>query len=65
MFLAIRMCLYLAFGMLAGQGVEFYDPETQVITIHVDDLAQLIAGLFGWGGTFALSRWAKVKGWLT
>lgn len=65
MFLAIRMALYLLFGTLAGQGVEFYDPETQTITISIDDLAMLLSGLGGYAGTFLSSRWAKAKGFLT
>lgn len=63
--LTIRMVLYAFFAMLAGQGFEFYDPETGVITIHIDDLATLIMGGIGYLGTFAWSRVAKVRGGLT
>lgn len=62
MFLAIRMALYAAFAMLAGQGFEFYNPETQTITIHVDDLAQVVLGAGGYVGTFLLSFRDKVRG---
>lgn len=62
MFLAIRMVLYAAFAMLAGQGFEFYDAETQTVTIHVDDLAQILAGAGGYFATFLLSFRDKVRG---
>lgn len=66
MFLALRMVLYLVFGALAGQGVEFltFDPDTGTvqITFQIDNLASILVGGGGFGLTFLSSFMDRVRG---
>lgn len=43
-------------------GFQIYDPETGLISIHVDDAASVIAGLFSLGGWKAWHTFAATKG---
>lgn len=63
--LAIRMILYLAAGILAGQGLAVFDPDAGTLTFDIDSLAQLLGGLVTFVGTFVASRVAKARGGTT
>lgn len=65
MALAIRMGLYFLFAAIAGQGVGTFDQDTGNLTLHVESLATVLAGVVGYVGTFAAGRWAKARGGLT
>jgi len=65
MALAIRMALYLVFGILAGQGLVIFDADAGTVTFKVDDLMILGTAMAGFVGTFITSRLAKAKGGAT
>lgn len=65
MMLYIRMGLYLAAGILAGQGIAVFNPEAGTVTFQIDELATALAGLATFAGTFAASRIAKARGGAT
>ncbi|MCA0856168.1 hypothetical protein [Phaeobacter italicus] len=65
MTLYIRMFLYLAAGVLAGQGLAIFDAEAGTVTFKIDSLAQALTGLATFIGTFAASRIAKRRGGAT
>ncbi|WP_109464417.1 hypothetical protein [Albibacillus kandeliae] len=60
--LYIRMFLYLAAGVLAGQGLAVFDPEAGTVTFHLESVATLLGGVAAFAGTFAASRFAKARG---
>lgn len=62
MMLAIRMGLYLIFGVLAGQGLVVFDQTAGTVTFDIEDVATALAGLGGFVVTFAASRVAKARG---
>lgn len=60
--LYIRMFLYLAAGVLAGQGIAVFDAEAGTITFQIEQVATALAGLAAFAGTFLTSRIAKARG---
>ena len=65
MSLYIRMGLYLAFGVLAGQGLVIFDASTGTVSFQIDDVLVIGTALAGYFGTFLASRAAKAKGGVT
>jgi hypothetical protein len=59
MFLAIRMLVYIAAVPVAAWLGGTYDPALQTITLNVDTLIDVVAGLVLAGGAFVTSRFAK------
>lgn len=63
MFLTIRMMLYFIFAALSGAGIGIsFDQTTGVVSVSVDALATVLAGIGGFVATFAASRLAKARG---
>lgn len=60
--LILRMVLYFAAAGAAGAGIASYDETAQTLTMNLDDLAVIIAGVGGYIATFWSSRVAKRKG---
>ncbi len=60
--LFIRMALYLGGAFVAGQGWATFNPDAGTLTIQLDPLVEVLAGLAVFGGTFAASRVVKKKG---
>ena len=65
MALYIRMALYFMFAAVAGQGVGTFDQTTGDLTLHVESLATVLAGLAGYVVTFVAGRVAKARGGAT
>jgi len=65
MMLFIRMVLYALSAGLAGYGVGTYDATAGTLTLHLDQLAEIIAGAGAFLATFAASRIAKARGGAT
>jgi len=58
--LFLRMALfYPFFSWLAAQGIQIYDPSTDMISISVADLENALLGVGGYIGTFLASRYGK------
>ena len=47
---------------MAGQGWATFNPDAGTLTIQLDPLVEVLAGLAVFGGTFAASRVVKKKG---
>ena len=63
--LIIRLLLLPMAGWLAGTGLVAYDEAAGTLTVALDDLAQVGAGLVLWAGTVAWSRAVKARGGVT
>tara|TARA_R110000868_G_scaffold237132_9_gene491595 strand:- start:4370 stop:4579 length:210 start_codon:yes stop_codon:yes gene_type:complete len=63
--LFIRMMLYLGGAFVAGQGWATFNPGAGTLTIQIEPLVEVLAGLSVFGGTFAASRVVKKKGGTT
>lgn len=63
--LYLRMALYAASGVLAGQGLVIFDAAAGTISIRLEDLATFLWGAGGFVATFAASRLAKARGGAT
>lgn len=59
--LAIRMILYFLSAAAASQGLAVYDEAAGTLTFEVESLAIVIGGALTFGGTFAVSRFAKLR----
>ena len=59
------MVLYFFFASLSSQGVDVYDPQTGIISFHIEELVTVLTGLGGFIATFLGSRWAKKRGGAT
>lgn len=62
MFLAIRMLVYIAAVPVAAWLGGTYDPTTQIITLNVDTMIDVISGSVVAGVAFLTSRIAKRNG---
>lgn len=62
MFLAIRMLIYIAAVPVAAWLGGTYDPASQIITLNLDTVIDVIGGLAVAIGAFLTSRVAKARG---
>lgn len=60
--LFIRMVLYALFSGLSGYGIGTMDRATDLYSVNVTDLAQILTGVVGFLATFWSSRIAKRSG---
>lgn len=65
LFLLLRIALYWVGGMISQFGFADFSSETGALTIDLQAVATVIAGVVITGGTFGLSRIAKQFGWAT
>ena len=61
MSLGIRMVLYALFSSLASMGMIDFDHTTGDVAFNIYDWEMVATGVVGYLGTFATSRFAKVK----
>lgn len=63
--LLIRMVLYFASALIAGQGVAVFDADAGTLTFNLESTAVFLGGAATFVVTFIAGRWAKVRGGLT
>lgn len=65
MSLYIRMALYALSAGAAGYGLATFDPTTGLLTIDLNQFAQVLGGIVTFIGTFIAGRIAKRNGGAT
>ncbi len=60
--LFIRMTLYALSAGAAGYGLASFDPTTGLLTLDINEAAQVIGGVLTFAATFWASRVAKARG---